>query len=187
MDLDLDLDVIEGDMEHMDFDDFPRNSLLAEDCDSLPWEDVAEVAKETFEEQYVKIQNEQRLVQRGVKKMKVAPVKKKYYKIKINDLLFSERYKQLKLCVMENRIHKMEDIEKMLHGEPLDEDRVRAESEKFLKQRQDHQLLTELCKAEMFVRGNTGVNDDTLENVENDNNQEKHAMKVEEQLLEDWI
>ena len=118
---------------------------------------------------------------------KITPMKKKYYKIKINDLLFSERYKQLKLCVMENRIHKMEDIEKMLQGEPLDEDRVREESEKFLKQRQDHQLLTELCKAEMFVRGNTGVNDDTLENVENDNNQEKHAMKVEEQLLDEWI
>ena len=185
MDLELDLDMIEGDMEQMDFDDFPRNSLLAEDCDSLPWTDIGEETRETFEEQYIKIQSEHRALQRGVKKMKAVPVKKKFYKIKINDLLFSEKYKQLKLCVMENRIQKMEDIEKMLLGEALDEEHVKEESEKFLKQRRDHQLLTELCKAEMFVTGNTEeVNNDTMKN---DNIQSKHAVKVEDQLLEEWF
>ena len=99
----------------------------------------------------------------------------------MNDLLFSDRFKQLKSCVLENRVQKMEDIDKMLRGVTVDEQRAVEEAEKFLKQRQDDQLLRDLCRAEQFVTDSTSGKADTATSQ-----LEERRRQETERLLDEW-
>ena len=177
-------------MEVMDIDNFEvRNndeSLLSEDHDD-DWE---EQEQETLESRFIKIQKD--FKNKRIKKdHQLPPLKKKLFKIKINDLLFSKHYKQLKDCVLDGRIQRMDDIEKMLKGELVDEDRCLKESNIFLKRRKDEQLLRELCEAEFYAEQ---FNKDKTSSSSDGGENENMEMKVEpddeddtaERLLEDW-
>ena len=189
MNMNIDLDELEEDMEQMDIDGFLEDSLLSEEFDDQ-WVEYTNTLNEevTFEQKYMKIRSE--LKTESNKKMRLSPrpqpVIKKFYKIKINDLLHSEKYKQLKITVMENRINKMTDIEKMLQGEHVDEDQMEEDSRKFLKQRKDHQLLTNLARADLWLQETTKKNTSTNIEASEQNNDDDANAKVDEKLLGEW-
>ena len=104
---------------------------------------------ETFEEKYFQGLDEIETTNgkpNSSKKPRVLPVKRKLYKIKVDDLLFSNHYKSLKACVLENRIQKMTDIEKMLKGEQVREETCEKDSKNFLKRRKDDRLVLKILK-----------------------------------------
>ena len=168
-------------------------SLLSEDHDD-DWEEPSQ--QDTLEQRFVKIQKDFKNKRRN-KDHQLPPLKKKLFKIKVNDLLFSKHYKQLKDCVLDGRIQKMDDIEKMLNAEPVDEDRCLKESNIFLKRRKDEQLLRDLCEADYYAehyhKDKTSSSDDSRnsepENIdmkvepidENDDDTDAY-----ERLLEEW-
>ena len=104
---------------------------------------------ETFEEKYFQGFDEIETTNGKLnpnKKPSVLPVKRKLYKIKVDDLLFSKHYKSLKACVLESRIQKMTDIEKMLKGEQVREETCEKDSKTFLKRRKDDRLVLNILK-----------------------------------------
>ena len=118
-----------------------NNSVLLEECDDLAFVD----AKETFEDKYHKIKSE--IESETPRDQTVPAVNRKLYKIRLNDLLFSDHYNQLRDCVLQNRIQKMSDIEKMLNGEHVDAKEAVNDDKKFRKQHKDNQLIRDLCIA----------------------------------------
>ena len=164
--------------------------LLSEDSD---YEWAKESSSETFEEKYFQILDELKAdVKQPNKKQRVLPIKRKLYKIKIDDLLFSKHYKSLKSCVLENRIQKISDIEKMLKGENVCEDTLLCDSKTFYKRRKDDQLIRELCKVEHFLTSKRQERENAaLENVTSDKQSKKNDLEnirdeLEEELLGEW-
>ena len=158
----------------------PTNiSVLSEECD-----DLAD-AKETFEDKYHKIKSE--IENETPRDQTVPVVNRKLYKIRLNDLLFSAHYKQLRDCVLQNRIQKMSDIEKMLNGEHVDAKEAVNDDKKFRKQHKDNQLIRDLCIAENYF------SDHLIRMNQNVGSQEK-AEEVDreetssdlEMLMENW-
>ena len=169
---DIEMEAVDGDLSE---------SLLSEASDANVWTDPnteGELVDKYFKlQRQVQSECEARTARRrpaGV------PVKRKLYKIRVNDFLFSDRFKQLKSCVLENRVQKMEDIDKMLRGETVDEQKAVEEAERFLKQRQADQLLRDLCRAEQFVKDNTSGKVDT------DTSQLERRRQETERLLDEW-
>ena len=167
--------------------------LLSEDSD-CEWPKEAEGSSETFEDKYFQILDELKSTNRKLhpnKKQRVLPVKRKLYKIKIDDLLFSKHYKSLKACVLENRIQKISDIEKMLKGEQVCEETCDKDSKTFYKRRKDNQLIRDLCRAEYFLTSKEYEN--ASENAVGDkqkksknNSLEDIRDELEEELLSEW-
>ena len=169
---DIEMEAVDGDLSE---------SLLSEASDANVWTDPnteGELVEKYFKMQrQVQSECEARAARR---RPAVVPVKRKLYKIRVNDLLFSDRFKQLKSCVLENRVQKMEDIDKMLRGETVDEQKAVEEAERFLKQRQADQLLRDLCRAEQFVKDSTSGKADT------DTSQLEERRQETERLLDEW-
>ena len=143
--------------------------------------------KETLEDRYYKIKSEIESEQPPDKSVLV--VNRRLFKVRINDLLFSEHYRQLRDCVLQNRVQKMSDIDKMLHGERVDEREAVQNDKRFRKQHRDTQLLRELCITEKFLnydgRNREEVSEvPAQEKVELTN--QKDISHDEERLLEDW-
>ena len=167
--------------------------LLSEDSD-CDWPREAEGSSEIFEEKYFKILDELKSTNRKLhpnKKQRVLPVKRKLYKIKIDDLLFSKHYKSLRACVLENRIQKISDIEKMLKGEQVCEETCEKDSKTFYKRRKDDQLIRGLCRAEYFLTSKeyenaseNAVGDKQMKSQKND--LEDIRDELEEELLSEW-
>ena len=166
---DIEMEAVDGDLSE---------SLLSEASDANVWTDPrteGELVDKYFKMQrQVQSECEARAARR---RPAVVPVKRKLYKIRVNDFLFSDRFKQLKSCVLENRVQKMEDIDKMLRGETVDEQKAVEEAERFLKQRQADQLLRDLCRAEQLVKDNTSGKVDT---------DTSRRRQETEKLLDEW-
>ena len=169
-----------GDIEMEAVDEDLSESLLSEASDAHVWADPDPKTQGELVDKYFKLQRQERAARRRPAAA-VVPVKRKLYKIRVNDFLFSDRFKQLKSCVLENRVQKMEDIDKMLRGETVDEQRAVEEAEKFLKQRQDDQLLRDLCRAEQFIKDNTSGKADTATSQ-----LEEQRRQETERLLDEW-
>ena len=170
-----------GDIEMEAVDEDLSESLLSEASDAHVWADPDPRTQGELVDKYFKLQRQERVAKRRPAAA-VVPVKRKLYKIRVNDFLFSDRFKQLKSCVLENRVQKMEDIDKMLRGETVDEQKAVEEAEKFLKQRQDDQLLRDLCRAEQFVKDNTSGKADTA----TPQLEEERRRQETERLLDEW-
>ena len=160
-------------------------SLLSEDGDDQDW---VEAESETLEDRYNKIKSE--IESEPVREQGVPVVNRRLFKIRINDLLFSDHYRQLRDCVLQNRIQRMSDIEKMLQGEHVDEKAAVKDDERFRKQHRDNQLLRELCITEKYLQDHEIGNQDR---VSVDPAQEKIEAVSEqdissdaERLMEDW-
>ena len=83
----------------------------------------------------------------------------------------------------------MSDIDKMLHGEHVDERAAVQNDKRFRKQHRDTQLLRELCITEKFLNYESRNREEVSEvpaqeKVELTN--QKDISHDEERLLEDW-
>ena len=172
---DIEMEAVDGDLSE---------SLLSEASDANVWTDPDPNTEGELVDKYFKMQRQVQSeceARAARRRPAVVPVKRKLYKIRVNDFLFSDRFKQLKSCVLENRVQKMEDIDKMLRGETVDEQKAVEEAERFLKQRQDDQLLRDLVRAEQFVKDSTSGKADT------DTSQlEQRRRQETERLLDEW-
>ena len=163
-----------------------NNSVLSEECDDLAFVD----AKETFEDKYHKIKSE--IESETPRDQTVPAVNRKLYKIRLNDLLFSDHYNQLRDCVLQNRIQKMSDIEKMLNGEHVDAKEAVNDDKKFRKQHKDNQLIRDLCIAENYfkdhlIRMNQNVgSQEKAEEIERKETSSDLEMLMHGELVEDW-
>ena len=131
------------------------------------------LVEETFEERYLKIQKEMKMKP----KEEEPPLKRKLYKVKLNDFLYSDHYSQLKKAALDGRILKLEDIDKMLKGEKVNQERCMKDSKRFLKNRKDDQLLRDLCSTDLFLKENI-TSDKNGPNIKKETNKEH--------LLEEW-
>ena len=105
---DIEMEAVDGDLSE---------SLLSEASDANVWTDTDPRTEGELVEKYFKLQRQvqSECEARAARRRPAGvPVKRKLYKIRVNDFLFSDRFKQLKSCVLENRVQKMEDIDKIL-------------------------------------------------------------------------
>ena len=127
----------------------PKNESLSEGGSDRCWVELENV-KQTLEDRYHKIKSEIESEQLSDKAVLV--VKRTLFKVRINDLLFSDHYRQLRDCVLQNRVQKMSDIYKMLQGNHVDERAAIKNDERFRKQLRDTQLIRDLCVTEKFLK-----------------------------------
>ena len=199
-----DLDVNDPGDDVMDLNDAeddptwnPNNeSLLSEEGDGQAWVEAGPV--QSLEDRYHKIkseiENDEPHQQPPRDQQATVPIaNRRLFKIRLNDLLFSDHYRQLRDCVLQNRVARMSDIDSMLQGVPVDESEAAKNDEKFRKQHRDTQLLRELCITEKFLQNHEKKDQENLngeaipapEKVEQTNN-EQNISPDGEQLLEDW-
>ena len=193
-----DLDANAPGDDEMDLDDAeddptwnPNNeSLLSEEGDDQAWVEAGPA--QSLEDRYHKIKSE---IENGEphQQATVPIVNRRLFKIRLNDLLFTDHYRQLRDCVLQNRVQKMSDIDNMLQGVPVDESEAAKNDERFRKQHRDTQLLRELCITEKFLQNHEMKDQENRngeaipapEKVEQTNN-EQNISPDGEQLLEDW-
>merc|ERR1712098_600865 len=146
-----------------------EETLLSEDND-IESEDDSYV-EESFEDRYLKIQKEME------SNLKQEEPPRKLYKVKLNDFLYSKHYSQLKKAALDGSILKLKDINKMLKGEKVNQEKCTKDSKTFLKKRKDDQLLRDLCSTEMFLKENI---------TSNKNGHQIKKESIQEHLLEEW-
>lgn len=186
----MDLDDAEGDPTWN-----PNNeSLLSEEGEDLAWVEPGPV--QSLEDRYHKIKSE---IEKDEpqpprdQQAKVPIVNRRLYKIRLNDLLFTDHYRQLRDCVLQNRVARMSDIDNMLQGVPVDEREAAKDDERYRKQHRDTQLLRELCITEKFlqdhaIRDQENLNGEAIPAPEKAK-QIYHEQDISpdgEKLLEDW-
>ena len=180
---DLEADALSDDGMDLEAEDDPtwnpnNESLLSEDGDDQAWVEAGPV--QSLEDRYHKIkseiENDEPQPPRD-QQATVPIVKRRLFKIRLNDLLFTDHYRQLRDCVLQNRVQRMSDIDNMLQGIRVDEREAAKEDERFRKQHRDTQLLRELCITEKFLQ------DHEIRDPENHNG---GAISAPEKLLEDW-
>ena len=165
-----------------------KESLLSEESDGEAWLVAeAEMAEDTFQSKYIKIKSEQnrRLKSELEREPSSVPVlNRRLFKIRLNDLLFTEHYRQLRDCVLQNRVQRMSDIDKMLRGDRVDEREAAKDDERFRKQIRDNQLLRELAITEKCLEDHQIGNQKHV--IPAKEKVDQNISSNEEGLLEDW-
>ena len=165
-----------------------KESFLRTITKESAWEAWIEVADFMFQTKYIKIKSEQ-----NSRRMKselehepasVPVVNGRLFKIRLNDLLFTEHYRQLRDCVLQNRVQRMSDIDKMLRGDRVDEREAAKDDERFRKQIRDNQLLRELAITEKCLEDHQIGNQKHV--IPAKEKVDQNISSNEEGLLEDW-
>ena len=173
-----------------------KEFLLSEESDEEAWVE-AEMADITFQRKYIQIKSEQnnRRMKSELEREQplrdpasVPVVNRRLFKIRLNDLLFTEHYRQLRDCVLQNRVQRMSDIDKMLRGDRVDEREAAKDDERFRKRIRDNQLLRELAITEKYLQDHQMGNqkDVSSGSIPAQEKVEQDISSNEEGLLEEW-